>query len=130
MDPNCLKHRLTADERGAFERDGYLIVPGALEAGEVERLLAVVDRSYRAELAAGLPPHEPWVMRNFLPMDAALVELVDHPRVFPKVWGILGYNIYVYHTHLGVSPPLAGHPAPDSVVKRFHQDSGRVNEEV
>jgi ectoine hydroxylase-related dioxygenase (phytanoyl-CoA dioxygenase family) len=36
----------------------------------------------------------------------------------------------VYHTHLGVSPPLGGHPAPDSVVKRFHQDSGRVNEEV
>lgn len=130
MNPNCLEHRLSADERGQFERDGYLVVPNALEPDHVARLGALVDRSHQAALASGVAAHEPWVLRNFLPVDDAFVELVDHPRVFPKVWGILGYNIYVYHAHLGVSPPLGKHPVPDSVVKRFHQDSGRVNEEV
>jgi hypothetical protein len=51
----------------------------------------------------------------------------DWPRVFPKVWGILGWNIYVYHTHLDVTPPVT--EPPDRPVA-WHQDSMRANEEM
>ena len=44
MDVSCLDYRLTEEERLQFDRDGYLIVEGALEPDHVERLLAAVDR--------------------------------------------------------------------------------------
>jgi len=48
--------------------------------------------------------------------------------VFPKVWGILGWNIYLYHSHLDVTPPA------DAAALRWrvawHQDSMRVNDEI
>src|SRR5205814_3343636 len=52
---------------------------------------------------------------------------IDWPRIFPKVWGILGWNIYVYHTHLDVSPRLE---TPTANPVAWHQDSMRVNEEI
>jgi hypothetical protein len=130
MDTNCLEHRLTPSERRQFEEEGYLIVPGALDREHVRRLVAVVDRHHREELAKGWPAHVPIFVRNFIPLDDALVELVDHGRIFPKVWGILGFNVYLYHAHFGVTPPLAGNEAPDGEKKHFHQDSGRVNREL
>jgi hypothetical protein len=64
---------------------------------------------------------------NILPEDDAFVELIDWPQIFPKIWGILGWNIYVYHTHLDVSPRLE---APPDRPVAWHQDSMRVNEEI
>jgi ectoine hydroxylase-related dioxygenase (phytanoyl-CoA dioxygenase family) len=64
---------------------------------------------------------------NFLPEDDAFVELIDWPHVFPKVWGVLGWNIYVYHTHLDVTPPVRTPPAAPVA---WHQDSMRANEEM
>jgi ectoine hydroxylase-related dioxygenase (phytanoyl-CoA dioxygenase family) len=142
MDTACLEHRLTAAELRQFEEQGYLVVPQALSASAAARLTEAVDRldqrARRGELEprlpdeaarrGGLAPHLPFVLRNFVPEDPAFLELVDHPVMLPKVWGILGFNIYLYHAHLGVTPPLEGHP-PDEH-KRFHQDSGRVNREL
>ena len=130
MDPNCLEYRLTAQEREHFERQGYLVVPGALEREQVQRLVDLVDRRYREELQRGLLPHLPFVLSNFLPLSDEFIELIDNPRIFPKVWAILGHNIYLYHAHLGVTPPLAGQPPPVNEQLRFHQDSGRVNFDV
>jgi len=130
MDPNCLEYRLTAQEREHFEREGYLVVPGALDREQVRRLVDVVDARYREELQRGLLPHLPFVLGNFLQVSDELVELIDNPRIFPKVWAILGHNIYLYHAHLGVTPPLAGNPPPVNEQLRFHQDSGRVNFDV
>jgi ectoine hydroxylase-related dioxygenase (phytanoyl-CoA dioxygenase family) len=64
---------------------------------------------------------------NFLPEDDAFVELIDWPRTFPKVWGILGWNIHVYHTHLDTLPPRKTEPEHPFA---WHQDSMRVNEEL
>ena len=55
------------------------------------------------------------------------MDLVDWPRIFPKLWGILGWNVYVYHTHLDVTPPAAQPPARPVA---WHQDSMRVNDEI
>jgi ectoine hydroxylase len=142
MDPSCLHHRLTDDERREFEETGLLVLPDLLSANEVASLIQVVDRVYARKLAAGHDPRSACFYPNFLDDDAQLLELVDDARVLPKVWGILGWNIYCYHTHLIVTPPC-GEPPNDATVSSaaaalgadwptlgWHQDSGRVNVEI
>ncbi len=48
MNPSCLDHRLTEDERRSFNLDGYLILEDTLTAEEVERLTGVVDGLHAA----------------------------------------------------------------------------------
>lgn len=126
---NCdfLKHVLTPDEREFFNANGYLIVPDALDEAMIARLLTAVDRidarERTAEQAGKLLS-----VTNIMHEDAAFVDLVDWPTVFPKVWGVLGWNIYLYHSHLDVTPPAS----PDALSWRvaWHQDSMRVNDEI
>jgi ectoine hydroxylase-related dioxygenase (phytanoyl-CoA dioxygenase family) len=93
----------------------------------LDRLSAVVDRVDARERTASFGCERLLSFANILAEDEALVDLIDWPRIFPKVWGILGWNIYVYHTHLDVSPRLEKPPANPVA---WHQDSMRVNEEI
>jgi hypothetical protein len=127
MNPSCLRHCLTNEERRHFQEHGYLVVPGALDRAEAARLTEAVDRVDARERAAGYPPDRLLSFSNILPEDKAFVDLVDWPRIFPKVWGILGWNVYVYHTHLDVTPPATERPARPVA---WHQDSMRANEEM
>jgi hypothetical protein len=127
MDPSCLQFCLTESERRQFHKDGFLVVPDALDDKMIRRLTAAVDRVDARERK---PTHGRDRLLSFadiLPEDEAFADLIDWPRIFPKVWGILGWNIYVYHTHLDVSPVVETPPA-HSVA--WHQDSMRVNEEI
>ena len=130
MKPDCLQFRLTEEERAQFERLGYLAVPNALPADRCAALEEIVDRMDADARANGLGPHERFFYPNFLGRDQAFVDILDWPRVIPKVWGLLGWNIYSYHTHLIVTPPLS--PEEQTQPKRlgWHQDSGRVNVEM
>ena len=60
---------------------------------------------------------------NAVGLDAAFVDLIDHPTTFPKVWGILGWNIFLHNTHLMLTPPepREGPRGPGG----WHQDNGR-----
>jgi hypothetical protein len=130
MDPACLQHCLTEQERRTFDAQGYLIVAGALPAPMVERLEAPLDAIYAERRAGGLGPHEGMFHPDFVGRDPAFLELLDWPVTFPRVWGILGWNIYLYHGHCAVNPPL---PPDAPRVKKtlgWHQDSGRVNAEI
>ncbi|MBI4551656.1 MAG: phytanoyl-CoA dioxygenase family protein [Candidatus Latescibacteria bacterium] len=131
MDPSCLVHRLTDEERRQFEETGLLIIKDVLPPDLTERLAAAVDRIWAREREEkGISPHDPLFYPNFVGKDDVFVELLDWPLTFPKVWGILGWNIYLYHSHLGVTPPVA--PGTEREHKRlgWHQDSGRVNVEM
>ena len=133
MDPSCLKYRLTKSERQAFERDGFLIVEGALDPERVEKLIEVVDRLHgEGKLSArgdtGIQQRTNTL--NFAGMDPKFIDMVDYPRTFPKVWGALGWNIYLYHSHLAVSFPTEGKFESDRDTFRWHQDSGRLNGEM
>jgi ectoine hydroxylase-related dioxygenase (phytanoyl-CoA dioxygenase family) len=127
MDPSSLQHRLTDAEREQFEHDGYFIVEDALQPDLNRHLADAVDRlqadgrlaSAGHQLGVHGRVHHP----DFLCLDKVFLDLVDHPRTFPKVWDILGWNIYVYHTHLGVSEPLGGSVESDGATLRWHQDS-------
>lgn len=130
MDPACLEYALTPEERRTFEETGLLMVENALPLSLVAALTARVDAVHERQIQAGHDPKKALFYPNFIPEDDLFLDLVDWPRVFPKVWGILGWNIYLYHCHLILTGP-SGERQPEAV-KTFgwHQDSGRVNVEM
>lgn len=128
IDPSCLRHRLTDEERGAFERDGLFYIENALSPEQVSALTAIVDGIHEQKLAGGHPNDQAMFLPNFIPENPMFADLVDYGQVFPKVWGILGWNIYLYHTHLIVTPP-SGKEKTDQTFG-WHQDSGRVNRDI
>ena len=131
MNGDCLTHLLTEEERNHFEEHGYLYVPNALSSDMVERLLSAVDAIYRDALATGkAKPGNHWGWSNFLGIDDIFLNLVDLPTTLPKVWGILGWNIYLYHAHMHVKPPTPSDVQEGDGWLEWHQDSGRVNIEM
>ncbi|MCZ6677719.1 MAG: phytanoyl-CoA dioxygenase family protein [Candidatus Poribacteria bacterium] len=131
MDTACLAHCLTQEEHEQFERDGYFIVEDALPPQMVKDLNAVVDRldaQYRPE--QGLGPHERFNIMDFIGKDDLFLELIDCPTTFPKVWGILGWHIQLYHSHMGITPAPAPGAQPEKKRFGWHQDSGRLNSDL
>jgi phytanoyl-CoA dioxygenase PhyH len=128
IDPSCLPYRLTDAERRQFDEQGYLIVEDALSPGQVSTLTEIVDRVHGEKVAAGFDPKKALFYPNFIPDSPLFADLVDYEKILPKVWGILGWNIYLYHAHLIVTPP-SGQPKDDKTFG-WHQDSGRVNVEI
>ena len=148
MNEDWLDHQLTDDEAAQFERDGYLVIKGALSAEQTARLSAAVDRvSTQVTADFEVSPSDWYNLLDFLGLDDAFFELIDHPRTFPKLWRILGWNLQIYHAHMIVGPALpadgiqrrhklqAYHPEriDTSVMKSadgwwgWHRDSGQVN---
>jgi ectoine hydroxylase len=127
VNPACLDHRLTPAERELFNSNGYLIVENALDNSMTQHLLEAVDRVDTRERTAETRG-KLMSVPNVVHEDHAFVDLIDWPTILPKVWGILGWNIYLYHTHIDVTPPA------DAAALRWrvawHQDSMRVNDEI
>ena len=131
MDDSCLACEITPEQKHTFETDGLLVVEDALPPEIVTRLTEATDRIWDEEFRAGrVEANQSLFYPNFLGKDEVFSELLDWPKTFPLVWGILGWNIYLYHSHLGVTPPLG--PGADQTPKQlgWHQDSGRVNQEM
>ena len=130
MDRRCLKYCLTDDERDTFEKQGFLIIESALSRDRIRALSKAIDKVEAKERSnSDIDPHKRVHTREFISMDKAFVDLVDYPRILPKVWGILGWNIQIYLAHLDVTPPQP----PDSdrgTGLSWHQDTGRVNQEM
>jgi len=131
MNGECLNHLLTEEEHNHFEEQGYLYVPNALSPDMVAQLTHAVDTLHNKALATGrAKPGTPWGWSDFLGADDALLNLVDLPTTLPKVWGILGWNIYLYHAHMHVKPPAPLYAKEGEGWLEWHQDSGRVNIEM
>lgn len=128
MEISCLQHRLTPAEREQFETEGYLVLEDALSPEQVGALTETVDSIYARKLAEGFDAKTALFYPNFIPESDLFLNLVDYEKVLPKVWGLLGWNIYLYHAHLIVTPP-SGKPK-DEKTFGWHQDSGRVNVEM
>lgn len=131
LDERHLQCVLTDEERRHFEERGYLIVEDALPEEMIQALEERVDALYNEEVSNGrLAPNANLFYPNFLGRDPLFIELLDWPTTFPKVWGILGWNIYSYHSHLGVNPPLSPEVDRTKRTLGWHQDSGRVNLDI
>lgn len=128
LDPSCLQYRLTKEERQQFNETGWFMMEDALSPEQVATATAITDRIFEAKLAEGHDPRKALFYPNFIPDDPFFANLVDYEKVLPKVWGILGWNIYLYHAHLIVTPPSG--QAEDNKTFGWHQDSGRANIEM
>ena len=130
MDRRCLDYPLSASERDTFERDGYLIVENALSHSAVDDLLPLADQIDRDERArVNADPIARMNHYDVIGSDPRLLELIDLPTTFAKVWGLLGWNIQLYHTHLTVNPtaPQGRTLEADGLELGWHQDSGQIN---
>lgn len=125
---DTLQYQLTKEEKQTFNETGILMIEDALSPEHVAALTTACDEIYRRKLAEGFDPQKALFYPNFIPDNPLFADLVDYEKIFPKVWGILGWNIYLYHAHLIVTPP-SGQPVDDKTFG-WHQDSGRVNIEM
>jgi ectoine hydroxylase len=128
MHPSCLEYRLTASEQRAFNETGLLMIEDVLSPDQVTALTEASDRLYAQKLAEGYEANKALFYPNFIPDDPLFAALVDYDKILPKVWGLLGWNISLYHAHLIVTPP--SEQAQDDKTFGWHQDSGRVNQEI
>lgn len=128
MNPSCLQYRLTDEEQQTFDETGMLAVEDALDHAQVAELTSAVDQAFERKLNEGHDARTALFYPNFIPDSPLFADLVDYERILPKVWGILGWNIYLYHAHLIVTPP-SGKQSDDKTFG-WHQDSGRVNLEM
>ena len=128
MDASVLDNLPSKDQLQHFDERGFLIVPNALTEDECDRLEILVDAIWEEQKACGNEGN--LFYPNFAGRDQAFIDLLDNPVVFPIVWSILGWNIYLYHSHLGVSPQEAAESEPVKEPLGFHQDSGRVNRDL
>ncbi len=135
MDAGCLKYALTDDERETFERDGYLIVENALPDEKRLSLIDTIDRLHASGVLEEGRTDATISMRinklGFTGMDRQFFDLAAYERTLPKVWGALGWNIYLYHTHLAVTGKQPeGSYDPNGPTWGWHQDSGRMNQDL
>ena len=119
---------MTAQQQAAFDRDGYVLIRGALGPDEVARARDAIDRVYAfREQAGSLDYGGSMHLLSAVANCPPLVGLTDHPATFPFVWSTLGWNIHIYHSHLDVHPPIR---VPVPFRFDWHQDGGRQNREI
>src|SRR5262247_3286400 len=86
---------MTRAQRAAFDRDGFLLVRGALSDAEVAYYADAVDRVYAARQRAGaVPPGGPMHLLGAVANCREAGGLIDHPSTFPLVWSVLGWNVH------------------------------------
>ena len=140
LDPaSWARHRLNADSRAAFDRDGYLIINDVLPPDAFQAAVQALDDLKALRHTQGLPPTSSvldpvYSNSHSLWEEPAVVRMLSTPKLLPKVVDIMGWNVYLYHGHLTVNPPFSDGPATPSDADQktlgFHQDSGRVNQEL
>lgn len=119
---------MTPEQRAQFDKDGYLIVRGALTPAEVEYYAAALDRVYDEQVSAGaVRPGGSMHLLSAVARCKEAVGLIDHPVTFPLVWSVLGWNVHIYHSHLDVHPRI---PVRPPFRFEWHQDGGRQNREL
>jgi phytanoyl-CoA dioxygenase PhyH len=115
-------------KREQFDRDGFLMIRGALTQDETGYYREALERTYAAAEADGRVQHGGSMHQlSAVANCPEAAGLLDHPATFPYVWSLLGWNIHVYHSHLDVHPALPGRRA---FRFEWHQDGGRQNREI
>lgn len=108
--------RLTPEQRRAFDEDGFLVVPGALPADAVARLVEAGDRLAAPLLnkpaLGGKPEYNHLDLRPGLLREEALFDLVAHGSTVPLVVQLLSPNIHLHSTTVIYKRPESPDDAP------------------
>ena len=124
MDTRCLDHSMTESERNQFEEQGYLIVENALPPDHIAPLAEASDRLIAEKRQAyNLGPHDAIDVPDIIGKDSLFLNLIDWHTTFPKAWGILGWNLCIYHSGLLVTPPGDPNQPAEGASVAWHQDS-------
>lgn len=95
---------LKPEQRASFERDGFLVVRGALDADTVESVRQGSDRLADSFLCKpevlNRPEYNHLDLRPGLLREQALFSLVTHATTVPLVVQLLGPNIHLHSTTL------------------------------
>ncbi|MCY3762430.1 MAG: phytanoyl-CoA dioxygenase family protein [Gemmatimonadetes bacterium] len=128
MNTDCLQHTLTEEEQTRFEGDGCFVLEKVMTAAQLAGITGAFDRMVAEACSGGQDAGERFTIRDVLWRDPLFLDLVDWPATLPKVWGILRWNIQVYHTVLMYSPSEPGKTEVDFL--GWHQDSGQLNRDL
>ncbi len=122
---------MTDDERYLFDLQGFLVVPGALDEGEVAALNALADEQVAVEVQPGARNHRFDELLDWGPPYRALI---DHPRVVPYLAELLGDRFRLDHVYLDlirsgkgpVGTVLHGGATPYDPAYSYRYDNGRM----
>ena len=109
---------LTAEEKDFFNRHGYLIVEDALSNKMINRLHVALGNLMQGKEV------RPLNKADILGDEDAFLDLIDLSTLFPKIWGIMGPNIWVNHSHCNVIPT---EQKQDKIYYGWHRDGGTIH---
>ena len=132
MDPISLDYLLTDDEQYQFEENGYFVMEDALPPDQVARFREVtrhvVDEHRRVYR---IPADRYHGVIDFIGQRDALLDLVDWHRTLPKIWGILGPDIKLYHTVGMETPPTTKYTRENyQEWINWHTDTGNLTRDI
>ncbi len=112
---------ITAAERTAFEDNGWLAITDAVDPARVDALVGAIDQCSPTR-------RENQNVADVLWRHDAFLELIDNPKVLPKVADLLGSpNIWVNHSHYNVNYPDATTSPPRYY---WHRDGGGIHTDI
>ncbi|WP_205860605.1 hypothetical protein [Phycicoccus sp. HDW14] len=98
--------------REQYDRDGFVVIKGALPEEDRAYFEDAVDRIYAEEEAADRRrPDKSIHVMGWLHKDPRFPELLTWPTTFPYIWGTMGWNIYTHHNHIDVNPRRTSRPS-------------------
>ncbi|SDS24863.1 phytanoyl-CoA dioxygenase family protein [Microlunatus soli] len=108
---------LAPETINSYRTNGFVHLPGVLDADEVDRYRAAAARAYDQE--AGLDPDNQMFKQvvNIWQRDDELRELTMHPKLAELATQLAGIPLRIWHDHLLIKPPHNGTPT------EFHQDA-------
>jgi phytanoyl-CoA hydroxylase len=109
-----------------YEENGYLLVPGVFDAGEVEEMRDAIARILASVEGTAADRNHRWSgvdetlqLKGFHDLqyhDAVFARMVAHPRLVAVLTDLIGPNVQLHHSKMLVKPPEQGAPFP------MHQD--------
>jgi len=112
--------QLTDEQRQAIDADGYLVVPGALDADAVVGLTEICDRLQDGFLDD--PDQHYLQLRQGVVSEPALAPLVSHGSTVPLVVQLLSPNIHLHTASIIYKKPQD--PAATGPDRGWHRDIG------
>ena len=91
---------MNEQERYLFDLQGFLVVPDALSATEVDELNAIMDAKIDANVPADANTYR--FFGTLLDWGPAYRSLIDNPRVLPYLETIMGPNFRLDHDYADI----------------------------